>query len=78
MLKLPGMDEFVIGCCIRFGQEPILAYDYKKIIEHLMEDGMSHEDAIEYFEFNIIGAWAGDETPCFIVPINEFFVDGEI
>ena len=27
---------------------------------------MSHEEAVEYFEFNIVGAWIGDDTPCFI------------
>ena len=30
-----------------------------------MED-MTHEDAIEYFEFNVIGTWVGDNTPVFI------------
>ena len=27
---------------------------------------MSHEEAIEYFDFNIVGAWVGDETPIFV------------
>ena len=33
-----------------------------------MEDGMTEEEAVEYFEFNIIGAWMGEETPCFLSP----------
>jgi hypothetical protein len=28
---------------------------------------MSDEEAVEWFDFNIIGAWVGDGTPCFIV-----------
>ena len=29
-------------------------------------DGMSYEDAIEFFDFNMIGAWVGEFTPIFI------------
>ena len=28
--------------------------------------GMTCEEAYEYFNFNIIGAWMGDWTPCFL------------
>ena len=34
-----------------------------------MEMGMSHEEAVEYFEYNQIGAYVGDHTPCFIEDI---------
>jgi len=27
---------------------------------------MSYEDAIEYFEYNIAGAWVGESTPFFL------------
>ena len=37
--------------------------DQNKVIQKLMSDGMSHEEALEGFDFNIIGAWAGDRTP---------------
>jgi hypothetical protein len=42
-----------------------VAYDKDKIIEILMRD-MSEEEAIEYFEYNILGAWMGAYTPCFV------------
>jgi len=29
-------------------------------------EGMSHEDAHEYFEFNVVGAWVGPNTPLFV------------
>ena len=28
-------------------------------------DGMSYEDAIEFFEYNTIGSWMGEGTPLF-------------
>jgi hypothetical protein len=32
-----------------------------------MRDGMTWEEAEEYFEFNQMGAWVGDSTPCFLI-----------
>jgi hypothetical protein len=64
-MKVDGYNDCIIGTCYRFGQEPIVAYSRNKIIKKLMKE-MTEEEAEEYFEFNIIGAWVGDKTPCFI------------
>jgi hypothetical protein len=45
-------------------------YDYTKIVSNLQKDGMSEEEAIEYVEFNIAGAWVGKGTPALIVPVD--------
>jgi len=61
-------DEFedaIIGLADRFGMDTSVAYDYDKVIKILMED-MSYEEAVEYFDFNVIGGWVGDSTPVFI------------
>jgi hypothetical protein len=65
-LLMDGYDDCIVGICNRFGQEPIVAYDYDKVIAKLEKDGMTNEEAVEWFEFNQIGAWAGETTPCFI------------
>ena len=31
-----------------------------------MKDGMSEDEAEEYFEFNVTGAWVGHGTPIFV------------
>ena len=31
-----------------------------------MKDGMTDEEAMEYFEFNVVGAWMGEGTPIFL------------
>jgi len=65
--KRDGHDNAFIGFMWRFGEnQPIAAYSQKKIINNLMEEGMTFDEAVEYFEFNIIGAWVGAGTPCFI------------
>ena len=55
----------IIGMAYRFGIQPIVAYDYQKVIDILAED-IGHEDAREYFDYNILGAWVGEATPIFI------------
>jgi len=71
ILFCDGHDNAFIGFMWRFGQNaPIAAYSQKKIIDNLMADGMTFYEAQEYFEFNIIGAWVGSGTPCFIEDIS--------
>jgi hypothetical protein len=36
-----------------------------------MKEGMDYEEAEEFFEFNQIGAWLGESTPCFITMTDE-------
>tara|TARA_B100000287_G_scaffold388448_1_gene397734 strand:+ start:78 stop:338 length:261 start_codon:yes stop_codon:yes gene_type:complete len=63
-----GFDEAILGMCIQFGAEPIVAYDYEKCLSILMErDGMNRTDAIDFMEFNVIGAYVGLHTPVFVM-----------
>ena len=66
IMLMDGFHDCLIGVCSRFGQEEIAAYDYQKVIQKLIDDGMTEEEAIDFFEFNIIGSWVGEHTPCFI------------
>jgi hypothetical protein len=66
MMFADGFDDCIIGVCERYGQVPIVAYDLNKVLASLVADGLTEEDALEHYYFNIIGAWVGDGTPCFI------------
>lgn len=65
------MKDAVMGVVERFGQEPLVLLDRERCIKILMgdstkeDDSMSREEAEEYFEFNTIGSWVGNGTPCF-------------
>lgn len=60
-----GFDEALIGYVQR-GAMMVALYDTRKCIEILItSEGMSEEEALEYFEYNILGAWVGDGTPAF-------------
>ena len=71
MLKMDGYDDCIAGVCTRMGQPPILLYDREKVIASLESDGMSQDEAEEYFQFNMIDAWVGEDTPAFIEPYDE-------
>lgn len=64
LLKADGFDEAIIGVVERMGTQA-LCYDTEKVIEILMRD-MSEEEAWEYFQYNIAGAWVGEHTPFFL------------
>lgn len=62
-----GFDDAIIGMAERINLGPVVAYSVEKIIEILMQrDEMEYEDARDYFSYNILGAWVGENTPIFI------------
>jgi hypothetical protein len=68
-LLMDGFDNCILGICERIGQPSIVAYDVDKIIDQLHLQGMTMDEAREYFEYNQLGAFVGDSTPCFIQKI---------
>ena len=69
MLKIDGHDDAILGpACIWRGSSrvDVLVYDAELIRENLMRDGMSSEDAREFIEFNIEGAYVGEHTPVLV------------
>ena len=74
MLTLEGFDDCIIGICARYGQNEIVAYSYGKIIDKLIDDGMSADEAREYFDYNILGGYLGPNTPCFIEKVPTEYI----
>jgi hypothetical protein len=58
-LKADGFDEALIGVD---NKSMRLVYSVSKCIEILCRD-MNEEDAIEYFDYNVSGAYMGEKTP---------------
>jgi len=60
------LDPAILGVVTRMGLEAV-CYDENKVIQLLMEhDHMTEEEAIEYMEYNMKGAWVGETTPVFL------------
>lgn len=65
-MTMDGYDDCIVGVVERIGMHPIVCYDRDAVIKKLMDDGAEWEEAEEYFQFNQLGAWHGEATPCFI------------
>ena len=68
ILLADGFDQALIGHAA--GMEPRAVYDYDRCITVLVQDGMTYEEAVEYFEFNTVGAYVGEQTPVFVRQID--------
>tara|TARA_R110000744_G_scaffold65259_1_gene134085 strand:- start:5602 stop:5835 length:234 start_codon:yes stop_codon:yes gene_type:complete len=71
MLQVDGMSEALLGqmTMAKWEDNPyeVLVYSVDKIIEILIDrDGMTEEEAVEFFEFNIEGAYMGRMTPVYV------------
>lgn len=71
LLFADGYDDCIIGMTFR-ADVPVVLYSADMIIDMLSKN-MPHEDAREFFEFNINGAYVGERTPIFYS--REFLCD---
>jgi hypothetical protein len=64
ILKADGFDDAVIG----IEQTRLrLVYDIDKMRTILIDgEGMTFEEAMEYLDYNVFGAYVGDNTPLYI------------
>ena len=62
-LKANGFDDAIIGVDNSVSKsEPKLIYSIEKSLEILMEH-MDYEEAVEFFDFNVMGSYVGVQTP---------------
>lgn len=66
LLFADGHDNAILGLARQFTKTSVL-YDKNKVIENLCLRGdMDQEEALEFFEFNIVGSYVGEFTPTFL------------
>jgi len=59
-------DAALIGFGEQFGRSNVAIYDTEKVVRVLKKQGMTTEEAIEFFEFNILGSCIGEQMPVFL------------
>ena len=62
LLTADGFDDAIIGISHNINEPIRVIYSVSKCIS-ILEIDMSTEDALEFFDFNISGAFVGDKTP---------------
>lgn len=71
LLFADGFEDCLIGLAEGFGDFGCLAYDKEKMLNKLQADGMGYEEAQEYFDYNIGGAYVGPRTPIYITKFEK-------
>jgi hypothetical protein len=61
-----GLESALIGFGSQWSRPKIAVYSARKIIEEFVRQGMTEEEAIENFDYNVLTLWAGPLTPLII------------
>jgi|TARA_Y100000296_G_scaffold62373_1_gene72431 hypothetical protein len=70
VLLADGFDKALLGFGYQF-YRPVAVYSKDRCLHVLMDrDGMSREDAMEYFDFNVAGSWVGEGMPVFMEDLH--------
>lgn len=66
-LLADGFEDAVVGVAERCGSQTVVVYDAEHCITILMKrDHMTFDEASEFFRFNTLGAYVGENTPLFL------------
>ena len=63
---LDGYDDCIVGITEEFGNGPRILYSKKKILEKLII-GIHEDEALEFYYYNIVGGYFGEQNPIFLV-----------
>ncbi len=67
---MDGFDDAIIGYSQRINDPTLAVYSWELMVKILMErDGMTDEEAMDYIDFNCLGAWVGERTPIIVLPL---------
>ena len=69
MITYDGMDDAIIGQAsvwVGNGKVERVVYSGPMLVEVLMRDGMSEEEALEWVDYNMEGGYFGEETPVIV------------
>lgn len=63
---LDGLDDCIVGITEEFGGTRRILYSKDKVLDNLMKQGMTHSEAEEYYDFNILGLYVSEQNPIFL------------
>ena len=73
MKRWSDLDKAILGTTLTYQdgkRVPVFVYSGEEIISILMDrDGMTRDEALEFVDFNIEGAYTGNDTPLLVWPV---------
>ena len=62
-----GFEDAFVGIAERCASPHVAIYDYVRMVDVLVKrDGMTEEEADEFLQFNVLGAYVGEGTPWYL------------
>ena len=66
-LLADGLESALVGYTVNHHHATVAVYDVDKCVQVLVDrDGMTHEGADEFLDFNTLGAYVGENGPLFV------------
>ena len=72
LLFADGFDSAIIGVDVVSNR---VVYSHGLMMEVLVLEGMTEEDALEYLDYNVINAYVGERTPIYIYEYEHYKAD---
>ena len=69
MLLAEGFEGAFIGVGRRHGQPDLAVYSVEKAVKEIIAKSdakLTREEALDHFQYNLLGSWLGDSTPLWI------------
>lgn len=65
-----SFDNCLLGITDEWRNFPVVIYSKSKMIDEMISMGYTFDDAVEYLEYNVWGAYQGEGTPIFCNDLN--------
>ena len=65
LLLADDFDDAIVGVAQQFDRT-FVVYDEARVLARLEAMGLDADEAREYYEFNVLGAYVGESTPAFL------------
>lgn len=66
-ILLDGLEDCIVGVVEEYGNGKRILYSKNAIIQKLMvRDLMTHDEAEEFYDYNILGLYAGEQNAVFL------------
>ena len=72
LVVFDGLDDAIVGIMQSYTKPTRVIYSYDKIITLLINQGMSYDEALDYFGFNIECLYAGPHTPGILYDLEDY------
>jgi len=78
-LTADGFEDAILGIETSMNSKPRVVYSITECINILMErDKMTYSEAMEYFSYNVDGAYMGEQTPVWVDDMMFGMIRGEM